>query len=72
MFKRHKIEDAPTWQRKLTILIGGLMGATLLLFTAWAVMLFITWDDVDECLDQGGSYDYEHGRCDLDVNHPGK
>ena len=70
MLKRHKIGDAPGWERKLTILVGGLMGATLLLFAVWAVLLFINWDEVDDCLDQGGSYDYEQGRCDFEVNHP--
>jgi len=32
-------------------------------------MLFIDWARVDDCLDQGGSYDYEGGECDFETNH---
>ncbi|MDH3305328.1 MAG: hypothetical protein OEM92_08985 [Gammaproteobacteria bacterium] len=71
MLKRHKIGEAPTWQRKLTVFVGSLFAATLLLFTVWAIILFINTADIDECLDDGGSYDYERGRCDFEVNHPG-
>jgi hypothetical protein len=70
MLKRHKIGEAPPWQRKLTVFVGALFAATLLLFTVWAIILFINTADVDECLDDGGSYDYKRGRCDFDVNHP--
>jgi hypothetical protein len=70
MLKRHKIGEAPVWQRKLIIVVGALFAATLLLFAVWAVILFINWADVDDCLDSGGSYDYERGRCDFNVNHP--
>lgn len=70
MLKRHKIGEAPVWQRKLIIVVGALFAATLLLFAVWAVILFINWADVDDCLDGGGSYDYERGRCDYEVNHP--
>ena len=41
MRSRHKIKDAPSWQRKLVLLAGALFAATLLLFMAWAVVLFI-------------------------------
>jgi hypothetical protein len=70
MLKRHKIGEAPAWQRKLIIVVGALFAATLLLFAVWAVTLFINWAEVDDCLDSGGSYDYERGRCDFNVNHP--
>jgi len=70
MLKRHKIGEAPAWQRKLIIVVGALFAATLLLFAVWAVTLFIDWAEVDDCLDSGGSYDYERGRCDFNVNHP--
>ncbi len=29
-------------------------------------------DNVDVCLDQGGSFDYENERCDFKDNHPMK
>ena len=70
MLKRHKIGEAPVWQRKLTVIIGSLFAATLLLFAVWAITLFINTAEIDDCLDDGGSYDYEKGRCDFEVNHP--
>lgn len=70
MLKRHKIGEAPAWQRKLIIVVGALFAATLLLFVFWAVTLFINWAEIDDCLDSGGSYDYERGRCDFSVSHP--
>jgi hypothetical protein len=41
MRSRHKTKEPPSWQRKLVLLAGALFGATLLLFMAWAVVLFI-------------------------------
>ncbi len=70
MLKRHDKQGAPVWERKLIVVVGALFAATLLLFAVWAVTLFINWMEVDDCLDSGGSYDYERERCDLDVNHP--
>ena len=70
MLKRHKIGEAPVWQRKLTVIVGSLFAATLLLFAVWAITLFINTAEVDDCLDRGGSYDYDRGRCDFEVNHP--
>jgi hypothetical protein len=70
MLKRHDKQGAPVWERRLTVVLGLLFGATLLLFAVWAVTLFIDRAAVDDCLDRGGSYDYERGRCDFDVNHP--
>ena len=64
MRKRYRKQDAPAWQRKLIVLVGGFFGATLLLFVAWAVVLLIDWLRVDACLDEGGRYDYESGACD--------
>lgn len=71
MLKRHKIGEAPDWERKLVLVFGSLLGITVLLFTAWVAVLFFNAAQVDDCLDRGGSYDYEQGQCDLDVNHPG-
>ena len=41
MRKRYSKQDAPAWQRKLIVLVGAFFGATLLLFVAWAVVLFL-------------------------------
>jgi hypothetical protein len=70
MFKRYNKQGASVWERKLTLVLGFLFGVTLLLFAVWALTLFINWAEVDDCLDRGGSYDYERGRCDLESNHP--
>jgi hypothetical protein len=70
MFKRHKIGEASDAERKLALVFGSLLGITVLLFAVWAVTLFINTAEVDDCLDSGGSYDYERGRCDYEVNHP--
>ena len=64
MRKRYAKQDAPAWQRKLIVLVAAFFGATLLLFVAWSVVLFIDWLRVDECLDQGGRWDGESGVCD--------
>ena len=69
MLSKYKKMGAPSWQRKLVVFLGSLFGATLLLFVAWAVTLFIDWARVDDCLDKGGSYDYERGECDFSANH---
>ena len=70
MLKRYNKQGASSWDRKLTIVLGSLFGITLLLFAVWAVTLLINWAEVDDCLDRGGSYDYEAGHCDFDTNHP--
>ena len=70
MFRRYAKTEAPLWQRRLVLLLGGLSGATFLLFVVWAIMLFIDWARVDNCLDQGGSYDYEREVCDFEASHP--
>jgi len=70
MLKRYNKQGASVWERKLTIVLGFLFGITLLFFAVWVLTLFINWAEVDDCLDRGGSYDYESGRCDFDVNHP--
>lgn len=69
MIKTYSKQAAPVWQRKLTLLLGFLFGATVLLFAVWAVTLFVDRAAVDDCLDKGGSYDHELGRCDFEVNH---
>jgi hypothetical protein len=69
MLSKYKKTGAPSWQRKLVLILGSLFGATLLLFVVWAVTLLIDWARVDDCLDKGGSYDYERGECDFEANH---
>ena len=63
--KKYKKSDAPSWQRKLVIVLGALCGATFLLFAAWAVTLFLDRSRVDDCAEQGGVYDQERGECDF-------
>ncbi len=70
MLRRHKIKGTPVWDRRLTVVLGFLFGVTLLLFCVWVVTLFLNSSDIDDCLDRGGSYDYELGECDLEGNHP--
>ena len=69
MLRKYQKKEASPWQRKLVLILGSLFGATLLLFVVWAIMLFIDWVRVDDCLDKGGSYDYERGQCDFELNH---
>ena len=69
MRRRHRIGEPPAWQRRLILLVAALFGATLLLFAVWAVILFSDWMRVDDCLDRGGSYDYEREICDFEEQH---
>ena len=68
MLRKYRKKDPPSWQRKLVLVLGSLLGATFLLFAVWAVTLLIDWARVDDCLDKGGSYDYERGECDFEAN----
>jgi len=68
MLKKYKKTEAPSWHRKLVLVLGALCAATFLLFVVWAVLLLIDWARVDDCLDRGGSYDYERAECDFEVN----
>jgi hypothetical protein len=65
MFKKYEKKEAPSWQRKLVLVLGALSGATFLLFVVWAITLFIDWARVEDCLDKGGHYDIERGECDF-------
>jgi hypothetical protein len=64
MLRKYKKTHAPSWQRKLVILVSALLGATFLLFAVWSIMLFADRSRGDACLDRGGTYDYERGQCD--------
>ena len=68
MLSKYQKTDAPPWQRKLILLLASLFAATLLMFVVWAVMLSMQWIQVDDCLDKGGSYDYDRGECDFQTN----
>lgn len=70
MLKRHDKQGASVWDRRLVVVLGALFGITLLLFAVWVVTLYVNWAEVDDCLDRGGSYDYERGLCDFDASHP--
>ena len=41
MKRKYEKTDAPPWQRKVVVVVAALFGATLLLFVAWAVVLFL-------------------------------
>jgi len=41
ILRKYKKQDAPRWQRRLVIILSGLFAATVLLFVAWAVILFL-------------------------------
>jgi len=69
MLSKYKKNEAPSWQRKLVLVLVSFSAATFLLFAVWAVTLYIDWARVDDCLDKGGSYDYERGECDFESNY---
>ena len=69
MLKKYEKTDAPAWQRRLVLILTALFCATLLLYAAWTVILFVERGRIDDCLDQGGSYNYERGECDFERNH---
>lgn len=62
---KYKKQDAPGWQRKLLLFLGVLCGATVLLFIAWAITLFVDRTQVDDCLAIGGTYNDQIGECEL-------
>ena len=41
MLRKYRKQDAPRWQRRLVVVLSGLFAATVLLFAAWAVILFL-------------------------------
>ena len=42
----------------------GMLSATLLLFVVWGYFLWLEMDEVDDCLDRGGRWDYEKKECE--------
>lgn len=41
MIRPYKKQSKPAWQERLLLILGYLFGATLLMFLAWAVLLFV-------------------------------
>ena len=70
MRSKYKKNEAPPWQGKLVLVFWGRSSVPrFCCLWMWAVILLIDWARVDDCLDMGGSYDYERGECDLESNH---
>ena len=67
--KLYKKQPVPAWQQRLVAITGALFGATLLLFAVWAVILFLDWARVDDCMAENGSYRAEAGECGQEQNH---
>ena len=63
MLKHYKIGEPPEWQRKIVLLMMALLGATMLLFTAWAVIMFTVESGPEACEAAGGTYDYNWDEC---------
>ena len=68
MLRKYKKKETASWQRRVVLVLGSLCGATFLLFVVWAITLFVDWGRADDCLDEGGSYNYELGECDFESN----
>lgn len=41
MKRTYEKQPPPAWQKKLLLVVGFLFGATVLLFAAWAIILFL-------------------------------
>lgn len=39
--RRYKKQEAPAWQRRMIAVIAALFAATMLLFVAWAITLYL-------------------------------
>ena len=61
MLKTYRKTDPPAWERKIVLLLMSLLGATLLLFTAWAIIMFLDPGGSAACVEEGGIW-YE-GEC---------
>lgn len=61
MLKTYRKTDAPAWERKIVMLMAFLLGATLLLFTVWAIIIYLDLDGSAACVEEGGIW-YE-GEC---------
>ena len=61
MLKTYRKTGAPAWERKIVMLLAFLLGATLLLFTVWAIFIYLDLDGSAACAEAGGIW-YE-GEC---------
>ena len=70
MLKTYRKKGAPAWERKIVLLMAFMLGATVLLFMAWAVIMFAQPDDSDTCYEIRDGYEYKLDDCD-DSNDSG-
>ena len=61
MLKTYRKTDAPAWERNIVLLMAFLLGATLLLFAVWAIIIYLDLDGSAACVEDGGIW-YE-GEC---------
>lgn len=70
MDSMNKLNINHHFKRESKIMIWGVVLPIILgVLAAFIVPWFLTFMQVDSCLDSGGSYDYENCRCDHDNNH---
>ena len=62
--KTYRKSEPPAWQKRIVVLLMGMLSATLLLFVVWGYFLWLEMDEVDDCLDRGGSWNYEDKECE--------
>ncbi len=62
--KTYRKTGPPAWQRRLVLLLWGLFGSTLLLFAAWATLLWIEMDRLEDCTERGGQYNTSSDECE--------
>ena len=61
MLKTSRKTGAPAWERNIVLLLASLLGATLLLFAVWAIIMFLDPGGAAACVEDGGIW-YE-GEC---------
>ena len=61
MLKTYRKTDAPAWERNIVLLLSFLLGATVLLFAVWAIVIYLDLDGSAACVEEGGIW-YE-GEC---------
>ena len=61
MLKTYRKTGAPAWERNIVLLMASLLGATLLMFAAWAIIMFLDPGGSAACVEDGGIW-YE-GEC---------
>ena len=71
MLKTYRKTGAPSWERKIVLLMAFMFGATVLLFMAWAVIMFAQPEDNETCYEVRDGYEYKLEDCDKD-DEPGE